>query len=121
MWTYQISGGILSRDGMVIGTGYSGNGADLNNAGDDSVTGHGPIPVGSYTIGTWFDDPGGKGPIVCHLIPFQTNEMYGRAGFMIHGDNTALDHTASDGCIILNHTLRLMMRQSASVLLEVIA
>jgi hypothetical protein len=27
--------------------------------------------------------------------------MYGRAGFLLHGDNAALNNTASEGCIII--------------------
>jgi hypothetical protein len=40
------------------------------------------------------------------LTPDPSNEMFGRSAFFIHGDNPQLNHTASDGCIILIRPLR---------------
>jgi hypothetical protein len=106
-WTYQQSTGALTRnDGVVIGDGYSGNGKGLNEPDAESWHDIGPIPAGEWTIGTFFDDPGGKGPIVCHLTPLPATETFGRNGFMIHGDNAAMNCTASEGCIVLSRPLR---------------
>jgi hypothetical protein len=122
-WTYQISTGSLTDpNGGLVGYGYSGNGADLDNPAGEGDIGHGPIPEGLWNIGPFFDDPGGKGPVVCHLFPQPGNTMDGRdGGFMIHGDNAAQNHTASDGCVILSHPLRLLIDQSIDRTLEVVA
>jgi lipoprotein-anchoring transpeptidase ErfK/SrfK len=48
--------------------------------------------------------------------------MDGRdGGFMVHGDNEHLNHTASDGCIILSHALREAIQQRGDKGLEVVA
>jgi hypothetical protein len=78
----------------------------LNNPAEQSVEGVGPIPQGEWTIGSFFDDLGGKGPMVAHVTPASSTEAFGREGIMIHGDNGAADHTASEGCIILPRLLR---------------
>ena len=112
-WTYsQTTGNLIDPSGEIVGQGYSGNGADLDNPAGQADVGHGPIPQGAWTIGTFFDDPGGKGPIVAHLTPNTGTDTLGRSGFMIHGDNSAANHTASHGCIILSHTLRCLIRDS---------
>ena len=124
MWTYQISTGkILDPSSQLLGIGYSGNGASLNNPLDTRIADHGPLPVGIYTMGPWYDDkpgPTSKGPIVTRLTPSPENEMYGRSGFMIHGDNDAMNHTASDGCLVAGHGYRAAMAASADNLLDVI-
>jgi hypothetical protein len=86
----------------------------------ESVHNHGPIPRGAWTIGPFHDDPGGKGPVVAHLTPIEGTETFGRAGFMIHGDNKALNHTASDGCIILARSLRQTIAGSGDHELQVV-
>jgi len=40
--------------------------------------------------------------------------MHGRDGFMLHGDNSAGNHTASEGCIIQNHATRAYVRVKAT-------
>ncbi len=40
------------------------------------------------------------------LTPAATNIMYGRGGFLIHGDNAAANFTASDGCIVAGPAIR---------------
>jgi hypothetical protein len=91
----------------LLGACYSGHGVGLNNPIVSRRARVGPIPQGWYTIGKFFDDLGGKGPVVAHLAADAGNRMYGRSGFMIHGDNARGDHSASEGCIIANHNLRL--------------
>jgi hypothetical protein len=46
------------------------------------------------------------------LEPDAGTDTRGRAGFLIHGDNTAMDHTASHGCIILPRATRLTIDAS---------
>lgn len=119
-WTYrQSSGDLFTPDGGCVGQGYSGRGPGLNNPAQQSVAEVGPIPQGQWTIGEFFDDPGGKGPVVAHLTPAPGTEMFGRDGFMIHGDNQAADYTASEGCVILARQLRMLIQESGVRLLTV--
>jgi Protein of unknown function (DUF2778) len=122
MWTYQQStGNLTAPDGSLAGQGYSGNGADLDNPSAEAVIGHGPIPQGAWTIGAFETYPH-LGEVVAPLLPCEGNTMDGReGGFFIHGDNAAMDHTASDGCIVLSRALREMIAESGDIDLEVIA
>jgi len=120
MWSYCSATGNLSQNGTLVGTGYSGCGEGLNNPKLENETGIGPLPRGSYIIKPFFDDPGGKGPIVAHLDPAQNINTFGRAGFMIHGDNAAENHTASHGCIILARDIRQQIATSGDNALEVV-
>jgi type VI secretion system (T6SS) effector TldE1-like protein len=121
MYQFQQSTGDWSRNGVLLDVVYSGNGAAMNNPEMQNQKGHGPIPQGMYTIGKFFDDPGGKGPVVADLIPDPENEMYGRSGFMLHGDNPLMNHSASDGCIIACHNTRVEVSMSGDNRLQVIA
>ena len=114
-WQYQqSSGNLTSPDGNVVGQGYSGHGPGVNDPSQQN-------PQGNWTIGAFFDDPGGKGPIVSHLTPEPGTETFGRSGFMIHGDNSEADHTASEGCIILVRPYRTMVAASPDHGLVVVA
>lgn len=120
-WTYeQASGRLLSADGTQAGTGYSGIGSGLNNPDEQNVVDVGPLPQGQYTIGPPYDDPGGKGPVVMALTPDPSNVMFGRSGFLIHGDNANMNHTASNGCIILNLVLRNQIASSGDSSLTIV-
>lgn len=120
MWSYCSANGNLSRNQTFVGTGYSGIGKGLNNPALENEEGIGPLPRGSYTIEPFFDDPGGKGPLVAHLNPSHDTGTFGRAGFMIHGDNAAADHSASHGCIILARDIRQQIAISGDNALEVV-
>lgn len=104
-WSYSQSSGALSHDDVFVGTGYSGKGEGLDNPDLQNVPDVRPIPEGTYTIGPAFTHPG-KGPVVMALEPDPSNQMFGRSGFLIHGDNFKMNHTASDGCIILSRPIR---------------
>jgi hypothetical protein len=105
MWTYEQKTGSLYHNGALIGEGYSGLGADKNVPEDQNVEGKGPIPQGTYTIGEPFDTTT-HGPHVMRLIPSADDKMYGRAGFLMHGDSTVHPGAASQGCIIMNREVR---------------
>jgi hypothetical protein len=112
-WKYsQATGKLINPAGSVVGIGYSGNGVGLNNPAEQTEEGVGPIPQGQWTVESFFDDPGGKGPLVAHVKPATGTETFGRSGFMIHGDNAEENHTASEGCIILPRILREMVMSS---------
>jgi hypothetical protein len=119
MWTYNRSNGALSRGGALVATGYSGNGDGLNNPSMSTIHDVGPIPAGKWFISSPFIDPG-KGPLVMRLIPADDTQTWGRGGFLIHGDNVEMDHTASEGCIILGHDVRQQIAMSGDDELEVI-
>ena len=120
-WKYsQSTGQFLSPAGSGVGIGYSGHGSGLNNPAEQAVHMTGPIPQGEWEIGKFFDDPGGKGTIVAHLKPLPGTETFGRSGFMIHGDNAGVNHTASEGCLILPHVVREMVMGSGDRLLVVV-
>jgi hypothetical protein len=115
-WKYHSDTGVLeSPTGFKLGDGYSGNGAGLNNPAMENDPDVGPIPRGSWTINPFFDDPDGKGPVVAHLTPADSTETFGRAGFMIHGDNSALNHSASEGCIVAPRFIRDQIAAEVSV------
>lgn len=111
-WKYLIaSGEVFSPDGVYVGRGYSGQGIGLNNVDAVSQRNVGPIPPGTYIIGAAFTHHV-CGPISMRLTPTADDEMFGRDGFLIHGDNILLNHTASDGCIILEHRIRMLIAAS---------
>lgn len=102
---YVISTGDLYRpDGSYCATGYSGNGNGINNPSMQDASNVGPIPVGLYDLGKVDEE---KGPFTIHLSPNISNEMFGRSGFLVHGDNKELNHSASEGCIILERLARI--------------
>jgi Protein of unknown function (DUF2778) len=104
-FTYSQSTGRFSRNGALIGIGYSGHGPGLNDPAMEAAVGVGPIPAGHWTI-----EParaGGRlGPMVMNLDPAPPFKALGRSLFRIHGDNGKGDHSASDGCIILGPVYR---------------
>lgn len=119
-WAYSQTSGSMTFNGAGVATGYSGNGAGLNNPALQNDPDVGPIPQGNYTIGAAHADPE-KGPVVMALTPDPANQMFGRDGFLIHGDNPEMNHTASKGCIILARPFRQQIAASADRVLIVIA
>jgi hypothetical protein len=106
MFTYeQSSGKFIDKDGAIIAIGYSGNGEYMNDPLAQTVRTHGPIPQGRYTI-CHAATHEHLGPIAMELMPFSSNKMFLRSGFFIHGDNSQMNHTGSDGCIIFNKVAR---------------
>lgn len=86
--------------------GYSGAPGFVNDPAAEHLPGRGPIPRGR-----WFTRPAFRherlGPAAIGLIPMEGWEVPGnRSGFYIHGDNSSLSQTASNGCIILPRQVR---------------
>ena len=106
-WTYeQATGWWIDPTGkLIFKDGYAGRGAGLNNPDMQDVEGVGPLPRGLYVAGEPHDDPK-VGKYAMRLTPSDTNEMFGRACFFMHGDNAEENHTASEGCIVLPLYLR---------------
>ncbi|MDC9589783.1 DUF2778 domain-containing protein [Xenorhabdus sp. XENO-10] len=103
-WIYhQYSGDLYHNDKLVYRGGYSGKGSHKNNPMSESVRGKGPIPRGRYTIGGYTSS---KGPMTIILEPHNSNNMYGRNLFRIHGDSRENPGQASEGCIIVGPDAR---------------
>lgn len=117
MFTYSQAAGVLSQDGSQMGVGYSGHGAGLNNSAMQTVPDVGPVPQGLYSIGPWHDAVH-LGPCVALLTPID-QDAFGRTAIFVHGDDSAMDHGASHGCIILGPTIRRAMRASGDTSLTV--
>lgn len=120
MIRYAISTGELTRDGVPLGAGYSGQPECKNDPSKCSVRNHGPIPPGFYSIGDPVDTEK-HGPFVLPLAPHADNEMYGRSAFLIHGDSVAHPGTASQGCIIMPRAVRETVHRLGDRDLEVVA
>lgn len=105
---YSQSSGALFHNGVQIATGYSGHGSGLDNPQAQDQHAVGPLPQGQYTIQPPHADEQ-VGPVAMRLDPSPDNEMFGRGDFLMHGDNPAMNHTASDGCIILPHDVRVQV------------
>lgn len=118
-WTYQQSTGkLLDPVGEWIGTGYSGHGSGLNNPAMEAVPEIGPIPTGTWLIGAAATLPI-LGRLVMPLSPVDF-DPHGRAGFFMHGDSAAMDHTASCGCIVIGPADRQQVAEGLDRRLEVI-
>ena len=120
-WRYeQISGRMLNDDGEVVGIGYSGMGNGKNAPEYQNVHNVGPIPVGTYIIGTPHDTQA-HGPFAMPLIPDTETELFGRDAFLIHGDSVHAPGTASQGCIIMSRDVRQHIWDSGDHELEVVS
>lgn len=106
MLTYkQKTGELFANDQHLIGTGYSGHGAGLNNPEAERQVNFGPIPHGLYIVGSTHIHPG-KGVDVMTLAP-HGHDAYGRTGFLIHGTHVNDQHDSSHGCIVIDHPHRI--------------
>lgn len=125
-WLWEQSTGKLYNDaGELIAIGYAGGDKGtrpeaVNNPEYEASEGVGPLPRGTYTICPPRDG-GHLGPYVLDLTPDDSNQMYGRSLFRIHGDNAQVNRSASDGCIILPRTIRTEVWESGDRILDVVA
>lgn len=107
MFTYeQSSGRLLDAAGEVLGIGYSGKDWGKNVPATQSVNNIGPIPEGIYFIRQPVLFTVTHGPFVLPLLPDPGNKMWGRFGFLCHGDSVVEPGTASEGCIIMPRDVR---------------
>src|SRR5690348_2707614 len=121
MWIYeQKTGRLLNSTGDEVATGYSGFGEGKNNPSIQDHPDVGPIPVGIYTIGVPHDTTS-HGPFVMSLTPAPANEMFGRSGFLMHGDSIQHPGSASHGCIIMPRPVRERVWNSGDHKLRVIS
>lgn len=118
-WTYKQSTGELFRDGKLIEKGYSGVLTNKNNPDREQVRGMGPIPRGTWKIGSTGTS---KGPLTITLIHVSGNSYSRDMGtFRMHGEKVhGVPGFASEGCIIMYPHTRLMVSKDRGALLEVI-
>jgi len=120
MWTYAQKTGDLLRNGQRVGTGYSGFDNGKNNPSMQAVADLGPIPQGDWTIaGPPINTPT-HGPFVLRLEPANGTNLFGRSGFLMHGDSIENPGTASHGCIIMPRSIREHVWQSGDTALHVV-
>ena len=108
-WRYNSATGSLYHDNVFVARGYAGHGDGVNNPSLQGVQSVGPLPTGRYTIGAQQNNVTGSGLILrgsMRLTPAPSNEMHGRSGFLIHGDNNRRNQTASEGCMVFNRDVR---------------
>ncbi|BCU54807.1 tlde1 domain-containing protein [Enterobacter kobei] len=118
-WTYKQSTGELFKDGKLIETGYSGSLTNKNNPDREHVRGMGPIPRGTWKIGRTGTS---KGPLTITLLHVSGN-AYNRdmRTFRIHGDKrVGIAGFASEGCIIMSNSTRLLVSKDTGSVLEVV-
>lgn len=118
-WIYKQSTGELFRDGKLIEKGYSGVLTNKNNPDREQVRGMGPIPRGTWKIGSTGTS---KGPLTITLIHIRGN-AYKRdmRTFRIHGEKVyGVPGFASSGCIIMYAHTRLLVSKDRGAYLEVI-
>jgi hypothetical protein len=121
MWTYvQKNGRLLDAKRRLISIGYSGHAEGKNNPALQSHANLGPIPCGTYTITAPFDSPD-HGPYCLRLAADASNQMFARAGFLMHGDSVVHPGMASLGCIIQLHAIRMRVWESDDHRLNVVS
>ena len=119
-WIYhQATGKLFHDDKLVSAHGYAGHGMWKNNPGGEMLQDKGPLPRGTYRISNHFIHHPTAGKHVLRLTPSTGNQMFGRSGFLIHGDSITAPGTASDGCIVLPLAVRQEILISSDEKLEV--
>ena len=110
-WIYHQSLGLIYRideNGRIetetMGKGYSGALGYVNDPAFQNIRNKGVIPEGTYDIERPDPRPGFGDPVL-PLTP-RKGVALGRDNFLIHGDNNAMNQSASRGCIILNPKIR---------------
>lgn len=120
MWLYrQLDGFLIDPRGNKLAQGYSGFADGKNVPSMQSDADIGPIPRGTYTIMAPVDTAE-HGPYVLRLEPDPANQMFGRAGFLIHGDSLEHPGAASRGCIIMPRFARERIWESGDTTLVVV-
>ena len=125
---YQSTGTMLHVDANgyadYAATGYAGIGAGLNNPAMQNVDSTGPLPQGGYTIQAQQDNVtagvhGHRLPASMRLTPNPGNQMYGRAGFLIHGPHANDHQDSSNGCPVFAKNVRDKIGDSGDNCLQV--
>ena len=118
-WIYHQSTGRLEYNGVAAASGYSGAPGAVNNPDREFEVLIGPIPRGNYRIGVLQLNGGHMGHDVIPLTPVGHN-AHRRTGFFLHGDSIRSPGTASQGCVVLQHDIRMRINQSLDKVLQVV-
>ena len=89
----------------------------------ENVPNVGPIPQGTYTIEPQQNNVTSSGTRLLgsmRLTPDPANQMRGRGGFIIHGDNAARNQSASKGCPVFDKDVRDQIGNSGDNILTVV-
>lgn len=116
----QETGEFYDCLGTLLGVGYAGHDDGVNNHDMQYVVNEGPIPVGRYIIGEAFEHPH-AGPITMRLTPCVGTDTHGRDGFLIHGDTITRNRSASNGCVVQDHDVRVAISKLKHRYLMVVA
>ena len=115
----QSRGSMTTDDGRLIAVGFAGNHDGRNNPDMQSVHDVGPLPQGVYRVGAW--GPHAElGQLSAPLTQI-AGETYGRSGFYIHGPGGADPSQCSKGCVVIEHSQRLVVASLAPVTVTVTA
>ncbi|WP_414162814.1 tlde1 domain-containing protein [Superficieibacter sp. BNK-5] len=118
-WVYKINAHSFYLNGTYqFDARYSGRPGFKNDSANECVSGKGPLPRGTYTIGPAFFHVRTRAWTM-RLMPYPENQMCGRGAFMIHGESSAHPGEASDGCIILDLLYRKIIAASSDKILVV--
>ena len=128
-WTYnQRTGELSDPEGVIRGTGYSGQPPHSNKPQDEGLLGLGPIPCGDWTATGVEMTTTSHGPFVIVLAPDATTRIRVKAlgrdpdSFRIHGERiTPPPGYASDGCIIQPRSVRELFWNSTKHDVQVIS
>lgn len=106
-WVYDVKKKTFTQNGTFkFKAMYAGAPGYKDDPKFENLEGKGPLPRGKYKItGKPFLHPH-AGPYTLRLNPYAGNTMYGRAGFLIHGDSKDHPGAASNGCIVVAPNFR---------------
>lgn len=105
---------------IFIARGYAGSGTGRENPNMENQHNVRPLPRGKYTIvSSPFCRPT-TGAYSLRLEPNSGNNMYGRFGFLNHGDSRNHPGAASTGCTVMARPIRERIWQGRDREIEVI-
>ena len=94
---------------------YSGAPGAVNDGSQQNTPNVGPIPLGDYDIGAGVGHRG-TGPNSLPLTPMASNDQFpstrNPGSFLMHGDNSRGNQSASQGCIICSPNTRSTINNS---------
>lgn len=118
-WIYDVRKRSFTQNGVYkFKALYAGAEGYKNNPGAECLRNKGPLPGGKYRISNPVARHPKAGRFVLRLTPYADNNMCGRDGFLIHGDNG--QGTASEGCIVTSFEVRRQIAASGDKELVVI-
>lgn len=110
-WIYDVRKRTFTQNGEYqFSALYAGAEGYKDDPDLECVANKGPLPRGKYKIGSPVANHPTAGRYVLRLTPYAGNNMCGRAGFLIHGDNG--QGTASHGCIVASLDVRTKIASS---------